>query len=90
MVELHVAVIIGFICVCLGAAFMALCFKSSATNNMVQDIIDRAKAIPEALEEIIQAACDHAFIESSCSEGDYDIDIHKEGEDKIRTILEGM
>lgn len=90
MIESHVVVIIGFICACLGGVFMTLCFKASATNNMVQDIIDRAKAIPEALEEIIQAACDHAFIESSYSEGDYDIDIHKEGEAKIRTILEGM
>ena len=90
MIKEHVVVIIGFICACLGGAFMASCLKSSATNNMVQDIIDRAKAIPEALEEIIQAACDHAFIESSYSEGDYDIDIHKEGEAKIRTILEGM
>ncbi len=46
--------------------------------------------ITEALEEILQAACDHAFIESSYSEGDYDIDIHKDGEAKIKTILEGM
>ncbi len=90
MAELHVTVIIGFICACLGAAFMALCFKASATNEMVQDIIDRAKVIPEALEEIIQAAIDHAEVVDSRSFYDYDIDITKDGEAKIRTILEGM
>ena len=98
MVELHIVVIIGSICACLGAVFMALCLKSSETNEMVQDIIDRAKAIPGALEEIVQACIDHVGCEhdvdtgNSFYPGHHDIayDIDEEGEAKIRTILEGM
>ncbi len=90
MIELHVAVIIGFICVCLGAAFMALCFKSSATNNMVQDIIDRAKAIPGKVEEIIEVLMDEGYVETGRTEGDYDLNVSQKGTEDIEKILEGL
>lgn len=43
--------------------------------------------IREIREEIIEAACKNAYIEDSRSEGDYDININKQGEEAIDKIL---
>ena len=52
--------------------------------------MDRMDALDGKVEEVIEAAIDHGYIEASRSDGDYDLNIYKEGTRKIREILRGM
>ncbi len=51
---------------------------------------ERQQKITEATELVIEAAIDHGYIEDSRSEGDYDLNVSKEGAEKIRKILEAL
>ncbi len=50
----------------------------------------KAEAIREVTELVVEAAIDHGYIEDSRSEGDYDLNVSKEGTEKIRKILEAL
>lgn len=77
-------------CLVLGFLIRAARESIRKADKLVQEIINKAQAITEATEEIIQASIDHAEIVDSRSFHDYDIDINKEGEEKIRKILEAL
>ena len=86
MISVFWVILIGVISGSLGLLTAAICFASGRAD----DRIKKMQEITEAKEEIIQVAIDHAYIEDSRSAGDYDINIDKEGEERIRKILEGM
>ena len=86
MISIFWAFFIGIFGATIGLLFAAILFASGRAD----DRIKKMQEITEAKEEIIQVAIDHAYIEDSRSAGDYDINIEKEGEERIRKILEGM
>ena len=70
--------------------FRVLVAAFCAASGMADERILTMQQIEEAREEIIQEAVDHAYVEASRSEGDYDVAIDKIGEQKIRKILERL
>ena len=69
-----------------GLLVAAICFASRTADERIKKI----QEITEIRELIIQEAIDNAYVEDSRSEGDYDINISKEGTEEIQKILEGM
>ena len=52
--------------------------------------MDRMDALDGKVEEVIEAAIDYGYVEASRSDGDYDLNVYKEGTRKIREILKEM
>ena len=61
-----------------------------ATGKEADEATRKAEAINEAAELVIEAAIGHGYIEDSRSEGDYDLNVSREGTEKIRKILEAL
>ena len=70
-----------------------LCFAFFCLGYLVRVVvvaIKRSYEIPETRELIIESVCQHAYVEDSRSEGDYDINVGRKGWDEIDKILEGL
>ena len=71
------------LCACLIYGLGAICLA-------LNEKIGRKQRIIEAPEGVIEAAIGHGYVEDSRSEGDYDLNVRKEGTKKIEKILEGI
>ena len=85
-------------CFIFGYFICAICVISKKSDEMIEKIYahsstdkeERSDLIREATELVIEAVIDHGYIEDSRSEGDYDLNVRKEGTEKIRKILEAL
>ena len=81
-----ILIIAMFVSAIFGFFVAAICVASSEGDKRIKKILN----IGETTEEIIEIACQYAYVEDCRSEGDYDINVDKEGTRKIREILEGI
>ena len=81
-----ITILLMFVSAIFGLLAAVICFASRTADERIKKI----QEISEIRELIIQEAIDNAYVEDSRSEGDYDINISKEGTEEIQKILEGM